>query len=173
MTEPDPSSPAPIPAATTPASAPFEVRAHPGVLRLWYWQAIVVVALMSLPALLISGLAFGIYAMVAVVLVAVLLVRAWHRYQVRYVGRFRCRLLDDGLLLDRGVYWHSETFVPRERVQHTEVDQGPFARHFGIATLKVHTAGSKVGEIDIDGLAHDDAVALRDRLLDRQGRDAA
>jgi hypothetical protein len=93
------------------------------------------------------------------------------RYLAAYAARFRCRLLLDGLWIERGVYWRRETFVPRARVQHTDVNQGPLARRFGIAELKVFTAGTQAAEIEVDGLAHADALALRDRLLGRGGAD--
>ena len=61
--------------------------------------------------------------------------------------------------------------MPRARIQHTDVDEGPIARRFGIATMKVFTAGSEVSELEIDGLSRADALALRDRLLGRTGAD--
>lgn len=82
--------------------------------------------------------------------------------------------LEDGLLVKRGVFWRSETFVPRSRIQHTEVNQGPFDRRWGMASLSLHTAGTHVEKITVSGLFHPDALRLRDELLDRQvGSDGA
>jgi uncharacterized protein len=55
--------------------------------------------------------------------------------------------------------------VPRERVQHTDVERGPLGRRFGLATLVVHTAGHQDSEIRLEGLEHGTALAVRDRLL--------
>ena len=53
------------------------------------------------------------------------------------------RLGEDGLEIWRGVIWRHQLSVPRARVQHADVVQGPLQRHYGIATLIVHTAGTK------------------------------
>lgn len=80
-------------------------------------------------------------------------------------------LLDEkGLEIRTGILWKKETTVPRARVQHTDVHQGPLLRHFGLAKLVVHTAGTKEASIELAGLAHADALALRDELIvDKSG----
>ena len=65
----------------------------------------------------------------------------------------------------RGLLWHVEVLVPRSRVQHLDVERGPLERHFGLATLVVHTAGSQTQALRQSGLADGDAVALRDALI--------
>jgi uncharacterized protein len=144
---------------------------HPRVHALWFWQSLFLAVPISLPGLIV-GIASGTWLLVpAVLLGAVLLVRLLAGWRRRYAARFRCVLLPDGLLLRRGVWWRKESFVPRARIQHTDVDEGPIARRFGIATLKVFTAGSEVSELEVEGLAKPDALALRDRLLGRTGID--
>jgi membrane protein YdbS with pleckstrin-like domain len=153
------------------AAAPREFTLHPRTHDLWRWQALAWVLLFALPAVAIG--AFGGKPLLAllVALLALLAVRLLWAWLRAYVARFRCRLLDDGLWIARGVLWRSETFVPRARVQHTDVNQGPLARRYGIATLKVFTAGTHHAEIDVAGLAHADALHLRDELLGRGGDD--
>jgi len=75
------------------------------------------------------------------------------------------RIDEDGWRLRRGVLWRVETLVPRSRVQHVDVNHGPIDRHFGLATLKVHTAGTRMASVSLDGLDAREAVALRDALL--------
>jgi membrane protein YdbS with pleckstrin-like domain len=158
-------APAPPPPLVTTEG---EFRLHPSAQRLWRWQGVaLVLAACVPPSLLLRG---SEYWLALIALVAVLVVRLTFGYLRRYGDGFHCRLGRDGLLVERGVWWRSETFVPRARVQHTDIGQGPLGRHFGIATLKVFTAGSHVGELDIRGLAHADAVTLRDNLLGRDGR---
>jgi uncharacterized protein len=70
-----------------------------------------------------------------------------------------------GIHLTQGVIWRTTTSVPRARVQHTDVGQGPLQRRFGIATLSVHTAGSDQAQVDLSGLLYDDAIAVRDFLI--------
>jgi membrane protein YdbS with pleckstrin-like domain len=160
---------------TTPEAPLAESREftlHPRTPDLWRWQALAGVLLLALP-----GVAIGMFRgkpllALLVALLALLAVRLLWAWLRAWVARFRCRLLDDGLWIARGVFWRSETFVPRARVQHTDVNQGPLARRFGIATLKVFTAGTHHAEIDVAGLAHADALHLRDELLGRGGDDA-
>ena len=67
--------------------------------------------------------------------------------------------------LSHGVIWRTTTSVPRSRVQHTDVGQGPLQRRFGIATLSIHTAGSDMAQVNLSGLEHGDAIAVRDYLI--------
>jgi membrane protein YdbS with pleckstrin-like domain len=167
-------APPPVPVATVaPAPAPEarEFLLHPRALDLWRWTTWGWIAVLATPGA--AGLAFaGNLLPAAALALAALLLALWmRRYLAAYAARFRCRLLLDGLWIERGVYWRRETFVPRARVQHTDVNQGPLARRYGIAELKVFTAGAQVAEIEVDGLAHADALALRDSLLGRGGAD--
>ena len=50
-------------------------------------------------------------------------------------ARTRFVLDADGLRIRRGVFWHSETLVPRSRVQHIDLNRGPLDRRFGLASL--------------------------------------
>lgn len=82
------------------------------------------------------------------------------------------RVDSEGLEIRRGVYFRSVTNVPRSRIQHTDVSQGPLQRRYGLATLVVHTAGSESAEVDLPGLRHDTALRIRDHLLPRSADDA-
>lgn len=82
------------------------------------------------------------------------------------------RLDADGLEIRRGVIWRAVINVPRTRVQHTDVSQGPIERSHGLSTLIVHTAGTEHAQVALPGLSREDALALRDQLLPRDGRDA-
>lgn len=89
------------------------------------------------------------------------------RYANAAHARFAYALLDDGLWLQSGVFWRKAVFVPRERVQHTEVNHGPLDRKMGLAKLLLHTAGLRLQHLTIPGLTDADANALRDNLLKR------
>ncbi|MFN7551785.1 MAG: PH domain-containing protein [Pseudomonadota bacterium] len=161
----------PDPASARAGEAATAFQLHPRALVLWRWTAWAWIGVLATPAA--AGFAFNGKPLPALLLaLAALLLALWlRRYLGAYAARFRCRLLLDGLWIERGVYWRRETFVPRARVQHTDVNQGPLARRFGIAGLKVFTAGTHAAGIEVDGLAHADALALRDRLLGRGGAD--
>jgi membrane protein YdbS with pleckstrin-like domain len=70
-----------------------------------------------------------------------------------------------GLHFRRGRAWRKEVLVPRSRVQHLDIERGPIERRYGLATLIVHTAGTRQHALRIAGLEDADAVALRDALV--------
>jgi membrane protein YdbS with pleckstrin-like domain len=75
------------------------------------------------------------------------------------------RIDPGGIEIRRGVWWRRIIHVPRSRVQHTDVSQGPIERNFGLATLHVFTAGTDHAEVALGGLSHETAITLRDHLL--------
>ena len=77
-----------------------------------------------------------------------------------------------GIEIRRGVYWREIIHVPRSRVQHTDVSQGPVERRFGLATLVIFTAGTDHARVDLAGLQHGVALRLRDHLLPSGNTDA-
>ncbi|NQW04288.1 MAG: PH domain-containing protein [Acidobacteria bacterium] len=105
--------------------------------------------------------------------VGTILLAVWHwLWPVRAYAHASYRLDADGLEIRRGVIWKRVVNVPRSRVQHTDVSQGPIERSYGLSTLIVHTAGSEHARVALSGLSREDALALRDQLLPRDGRDA-
>jgi membrane protein YdbS with pleckstrin-like domain len=80
------------------------------------------------------------------------------------------RLDSRGLQVRRGLLWRSEVLVPRSRVQHLDLERGPIERRHGLATLVVHTAGTRLYALRQSGFVDADAVALRDALLPEAAR---
>lgn len=76
----------------------------------------------------------------------------------------RWRLDADGFSLRKGRLWQSDIRVPVNRVQHLDLRRGPLERRHGLATLVIHTAGTRDSAVHVGGLADADAEALRDRL---------
>lgn len=74
------------------------------------------------------------------------------------------RLDDEGLAVRRGRLWQRETRVPATRVQHLDIKRGPLQRGRNLATLVVHTAGTRHSAVTVPNLDADDAERLRDRL---------
>ncbi|GJM20541.1 MAG: hypothetical protein DHS20C15_04560 [Planctomycetota bacterium] len=81
------------------------------------------------------------------------------------------RVDDAHLRICKGVWWRRELHVPRSRIQHTDVTQGPLQRSYGVATLVVHTAGTAYSTVSLDGLTHARAQQLRDKLVLENGDD--
>lgn len=71
---------------------------------------------------------------------------------------------EDELDLRYGLLFRVRTVVPFGRVQHIDVAQGPIERRYGVATLILHTAGTRGAAVSLPGLAHADAESMRDRI---------
>jgi len=82
------------------------------------------------------------------------------------------RIDEDVIEIRRGVVFRRIISVPRTRVQHTDVSQGPIERAHGLGTLVIYTAGTEHARIELPGLEHGRALAIRDHLLPRGGADA-
>lgn len=96
-------------------------------------------------------------------------VAGWGLGRARW-RRTRWCLDERGLSVQRGLVWRSEVLVPRTRVQHLDLERGPIERRFGLATLVVHTAGTRLHALRQHGFLDADAVALRDALLPESSR---
>jgi membrane protein YdbS with pleckstrin-like domain len=77
-----------------------------------------------------------------------------------------------GIEIRRGVFWRTVVNVPRSRVQHTDVSQGPLERRYGLGTLAIYTAGTDHARVGLAGLEHGRALAIRSHLLPAGGGDA-
>lgn len=77
------------------------------------------------------------------------------------------RLDEEGLAIRRGRLWQRETRVPVTRVQHLDVKRGPWQRQRQLATVVVHTAGTRHSAVSVPHLDAADAERLRD-VLGRQ-----
>ncbi len=77
----------------------------------------------------------------------------------------RWMLDDDGLRVRRGRYWRREILIPRARVQHLDVERGPIERRYGLATLIVHTAGTRMQALRQPGFDEATAARLRDAMV--------
>ena len=93
---------------------------------------------------------------------------AWPQIAYRHT-RYRVDPL--GIEIESGVIWRSIVHVPVSRVQHTDVSQGPVERRYGLATLTIYTAGTEYARVDLGGLAHPRALAIRDHLLPKRSDD--
>lgn len=84
--------------------------------------------------------------------------KLWYRHA-------RWKLSAESLEIHRGVLWKHRIAVPLGRIQHADVSQGPLLRHFDLGKLTINTAGTSNATIEIDGLSHSAAMALRDELI--------
>ena len=98
---------------------------------------------------------------------------AWLSFAIpsRHFRHTRYRVDQLGLLIHRGRLFHSEMGVARSRIQHSDVTQGPIQRAYGIATLTIYTAGTEDAQIELSGIAFDEARRLRAELTGQSGDD--
>jgi uncharacterized protein len=86
----------------------------------------------------------------------------WPAVAYRYA---RYRLDARTLEIRRGVLWRSVIDVPRSRIQHSDVSQGPVERMHGLGTLRIYTAGTSHALVQLRGLEHGRALAIREHLM--------
>lgn len=138
---------------------------NPATIAVWRWHAsawtvVLVVAVGIVSA--IEGRYLWPMGPVLFALVALSLCWFWPAAAYRHL---RFGVDDAGIVIERGVFFRSHIALPRVRIQHTDVSQGPLQRRFGVGTLKFYTAGSAHTRIELPGLTHHDALELRDMLL--------
>lgn len=59
-----------------------------------------------------------------------------------YYNSYRYALGNEGLLINRGVWWKYKRTVPYARIQHISIDQGPIEQMFGVYRVNSYTAGT-------------------------------
>ncbi|WP_078878517.1 PH domain-containing protein [Streptomyces sp. NBRC 110035] len=151
-------------APAAPGDEPRWIALPPGLLKVRRLMLVVWLGLLTLAAGLGPGLlagpgwaAFALLPLAVTVWGWVMLERNWRSW--RYAER------SDDLLISRGVLWRQETVVPYGRMQLVEVTSGPVERHFGLASVQLHTAAAAT-DATIPGLVPAEAERLRDRLTE-------
>lgn len=77
-------------------------------------------------------------------------------------------LREHDLNYQSGLIFRSLVSQPILRIQHIEIKRGPIERKAGLATLQVFSAGGVSHTFNIPGLLHDDAISLRQFILDHK-----
>lgn len=172
---PEPAPP-PAPSIADGVEHPLDPR-HVTVSRIGGWIFTGVVTLVQTVAVVITWVSPApgwVTTLVAVGAAAVMLALGWlsHRWPVVEHRHASYKVDEQGIEIRRGVVWRKVINVPRSRVQHTDVSQGPLERHYGLGTLVIYTAGTDHAKIDLAGLDHATALAIRDHFLPGEGGDA-
>jgi membrane protein YdbS with pleckstrin-like domain len=137
----------------------------PAIITVWRCYGAVLTVIPIAPIMIVSSvneLPFRHGLLALFVVVAASLSWLWPPAAYR---RLSYSIDETGIVIRRGVFFQSHIALPRVRIQHTDVSQGPLQRRFGIATLAFYTAGSHYTKIDLPGLAHANALEIRDALL--------
>ena len=118
-------------------------------------------------ALFVGSLATVLQALLMVAWVALVVLLAWlaQKWPPIEYRHFRYRIDAQGIEIRLGVVWRRVISVPRSRVQHIDVAQGPLERRYGLGSLSIYTAGTEFAKVDLPGLPYPRAVRIRDHLL--------
>src|SRR5688500_4869108 len=135
----------------------------PAIIGVWRWHGAFTALFVTVFSALVSLPIPSLWPLPVLVAIASLTF-AWVWPTIAY-RQMRCGGDGTGMAIEGGVLWRSRVALPRVRIQHTDVSQGPLERRRGIGTLKLYTAGSRHTKIELPGLNHDEALALRDALL--------
>ena len=136
---------------------------HPNYVKLVRIGTLIGVTPFAIGALVLETanlLPRGVFAVPLLLVAIYLIVRVpLRRYHARgyQLGADRLRVV-------RGLIFRSDSVVPFGRVQHIDVHQGPLERFYGLATLVLHTAGNHNASVALPGLAHEDALAMREEI---------
>lgn len=71
------------------------------------------------------------------------------------------------VIYSKGLIIHSMVTVPISRIQHVEESRSWLARHFGLSTLKIFTAGEAGSDLSIKGLPHLEAKQIKEIISDK------
>lgn len=107
--------------------------------------------------------AFGLWGWGSMALVLLIILYGFTLIVIRKSFSIRSYALRErDISYRKGWIFFSHITVPFDRVQHSEISQGPVDRYFGLVTLHVYTAGGSSSDLSIPGLPRDEAQRLRD-----------
>jgi membrane protein YdbS with pleckstrin-like domain len=113
------------------------------------------------PAAALVGLGLGFLPLLRSVLLVDQQYKAWG-----YL------LTDRELVVRWGVFWRTARYIPRDAVQHVDINQGPIDRQLGLAQVVVFTAATGNAVVTIPGLPQSEAQELRNSLLPKAEEEA-
>lgn len=135
----------------------------------------VISSLIGLVPMLIAAAAAAVFLnpWIWILFGLLVLVTVWDLWLItRQVRAMAFALAGDEFCIRKGIMFRRLTLIPYGRIQYVEISEGPIARMFGIAEIKVHTA-SALTDATLNGVPVDEAVRLRDMLVERGSAELA
>lgn len=140
---------------------------HPNQIWLLRIRTLIAAVTMVLPVFVLdfalrdehwlpAGLAPAVVALAGLIVLILLPQRRYRGWAYREEA--------DELHIRHGLLIRVRTVVPFGRVQHIDTTQGPIERRLGLATLILHTAGTRSAAVSLPGLREADAEEMRDRI---------
>lgn len=97
---------------------------------------------------------FVLLGLIFVLLMALIPYRyMFHRYEIT----------TEDIAFQKGFIFRSITYVPLNRIQHVETEQGPFLRQENLMEIVIHTAATSH---HLAGLDMQEAMALRQQIIE-------
>lgn len=134
-----------------------EFRPSSQLIKLYYAYIVMVVLLVLVPLMLPLAV-FRVYLILWIVglpLVAGFIgIMVWLPMYYRSISY---KMTRDELVWRRGVWFKNTGIVPYNRITNVDIVQGPVSRRFGIASLKIQTAGysganQRSSELRLEGI---------------------
>lgn len=130
-------------------------------------RLLVLGAVLVLPLLATVVVALLVTSWVWLGTLALVVVGLWGLWLIRrQVSAISWVELDEEIVIRKGRVFRSLVSVPYGRLQYVDIQSGPLARAFGIASCEIHTASPESGG-SLPGLPTAEAEALRTRLAAR------
>ncbi|MGP6146439.1 PH domain-containing protein [Jeotgalibaca sp. A122] len=105
------------------------------------------------PWIIALSIYFGITILTTLIAIALIPYR-YHFY--------RFEVTPEDLAFQKGYFFRSITYVPMNRIQHVETEQGPFLRKENLMEIVIHTAATSHR---IAGLDMSEALNLREQII--------
>lgn len=164
----EPTDPSPPLAEAAPALPPDAwTPPPPRAVRLHAWTSAagwLLLAAVPLAIFFMAADSLALATRIGIIVGCALLALAFGGWIGARLRHQRWRLDATGLWLRQGNLWRAETRMPASRVQHLDVKHGPLERRARLATLVLHTAGTRLTAVTVRGLEEHDAQRLRDAL---------
>ncbi|MFI2782114.1 PH domain-containing protein [Streptomyces sp. ALB3] len=140
-------------------------RLDPRAVGWWRTQWVLLtaapVAVLGLLGALVAPARFWLLTPAAVLAVAGLLCAVL--FPLWWFRTHRWEVTDEAVYVSTGVLLREWRIAPMSRIQTVDTVRGPLEQLFGLATVTVTTASAK-GAVRIEGLAHEAAAGLAERL---------
>lgn len=144
----------------------------PRVVAIWSATSFIGSGFLLLAAL-VGGTALWLYAGVSLLIVVpgCLILALNFFLETRWLPRRRYeatsyRMGDRFFEFRSGLVWKTSVMIPISRLQHIDLLRGPWEQHYGLATLDLHTAGTRQASVKVPGLEAGTANRIREVLIE-------
>lgn len=132
-----------------------EFRPDKGLKKVYYIYAIIIMVIScfswSIPLIFFINWWISLFINIPIISVFILIL-IWIPM---YYNSISYKVDDEDVEYNRGVWFKNIGIVPYSKITNIDISQGPIARHYGFASLKIQTAGYSAqsrSEIKLSGI---------------------